>query len=253
MKWVIVSVVLVAFGSVLRRLMRLDGDPSPLFRKFPFAPLGATREAVYRPVALELETHAAIVGISLNEAFEERDTGNLDLAWHLIRLTASEWARMASILNVLLATMSKYMPTVQITGPARSMDASHFKSQIMLDFAPRHEMLAQLVFRSRPRFHVNIRGLRRASEALTADYRRMCRTGEKPEHRTTELWKALDLEFHDFDLITKQVLITLRSLLAGLPDSEVSEFAAELTASLPRGMRSNTWDLANDQAPSAGG
>jgi len=248
MKWVIGLAFLTGFGFVLRRFMRLDGDPASLYRNLsPLAPLSTDRESVYRPVALEIDTHAAMLGISLNEAFEERDAGNSDLAWRLIRLTAAEWARLVEILTILLAAMTKYMPTVQVVGPVRSVASSHFKSQVMLDYAPLHEVVNQLIFRSKQKFQAHLRTLRRGVETLTADFRHICRAGEMGENRPPEVWQALDLEFHDFDLLTKEVLLALRSFLAGLPKSDVPEFASELTASLPRGVRSKSWDLSGDQ------
>src|SRR5207245_3317502 len=55
---------------------------------------------------------------------------------------------------------------------------------------------------------------------LTADFRHICRAGEMGENRPPEMWQALDLEFHDFDLLTKEVLLALRSFLAGLRSEE---------------------------------
>jgi hypothetical protein len=248
MKWVLAGAFLLVFGYILRRILRLEGEPNSLSRNVSLlAPLGAAREAVYRPVALELDTHAAIMGISLNEAFEERDNGNQDTAWRLIRLTASEWGRMVDILSALLGMMNKYMPTVNVVGPVRSMASNRFKSKVMLEFAPLHEVVNQLVFRSKLKFQVHVRILRRAAETLTADFQEVCRAGEKPESRFPEIWQLFDLEFHDFDLIAKEVLLALRAFLAGLPDSEVPQFAAELAAALPRGVRSGNWDLADQQ------
>jgi hypothetical protein len=247
MKWVIGLAFLTGFGFVLRRLMRLDGDPASLYRELsPLAPLSPGRESLYRPVALEIDTHATILAISLNEAFEERDSGNTDVAWRLIRLTAAEWARLVEILTILIAVMTKYMPTIQVVGPVRSMPSNHFRSQVMLDYAPLHEVVHQLIFRSKQRFQVHVRTLRRAVDTLTADFRHVCRAGERDDNRPPEVWQSLDYEFHDFDLLTKEVLLALRSFLSGLPESTVSEFAAELTASLPRGVRSKTWDLSGD-------
>src|SRR5438270_236061 len=207
MRWVVGFTVLAAFGFVLRRVMRLDGTPASRYRELsPLAPLSADRESVYRPVALEIDTHATILAISLNEAFEERDFGNTDMAWRLIRLTAAEWARLVEILTILLAAMTKYMPTVQVVGPVRSVASSHFKSQVILDYAHLHEVVNQLIFRSKQKFQAHLRTLRRGVETLTADFRHICRAGEMGENRPPEMWQALDLEFHDFDLLTKEVL-----------------------------------------------
>jgi hypothetical protein len=246
MKWVIGLAFLTGFGFVLRRFMRLDGNPASLYRNLsPLAPLSTDRESVYRPVALEIDTHATMLGISLNEAFEERDAGNADLAWRLIRLTAAEWARLVEILAVLLAVMTKYMPTVQVVGPVRSMASSHFKSRVMLDYAPLPGGNPAVFRSSRVLSAHSYLTTRR--QTLTADFHHICRAGEMGEDRPPEVWQLLDLEFHDFDLLTKEVLLALRSFLAGLPRSDVPEFASELTASLPRGVRSKTWDLSGDQ------
>src|SRR2546422_4885375 len=88
MEWVFGGLILVAFGAVLRRVLRMNSDePKP---SGP-VPLGLAREAIYRPIALELETQASILGISLNDAFEERDSGHPDNAWCLVQLSTSEW------------------------------------------------------------------------------------------------------------------------------------------------------------------
>src|SRR5438445_11734017 len=128
MEWVFGGLVLVAFGAVLRRVLRLNSDgPKP---SGP-APLGSARDAIYRPLALELETQAAILGISLNEAFEERDSGHPEIAWRFVRLSASEWGRLAEIVVVMLDLVAEYMPVVHVVVPGRTLVADRFKSQIM--------------------------------------------------------------------------------------------------------------------------
>jgi molecular chaperone DnaK (HSP70) len=53
--------------------------------------LGSDRRAVYDGFAPEVEVRIAMLGISLNDAFEERDAGRQDMAWRMVRLSASEW------------------------------------------------------------------------------------------------------------------------------------------------------------------
>jgi hypothetical protein len=243
MKWVVAGFFLVVFGYVLRRILRLDVETTlgPRLR-----PLDRLRDDAYRPVALELDTQIAILGISLNEAFAERDSGNPELAWRLVGLALSEWSRMSEILDVLLNGMTRYMPTVRVGGPVRSMVATRFKSRVMFDYVRMHEMLNQIVFRSKQKFQLHVRVLRRAVENLTSDFRQLCRSGEQIENRADDLWQNFDFEFHDFDLIVKEILLAYRAFLASLPDSEVVEFAADLSATLPRGVRSETWALVSE-------
>lgn len=236
MQWVVGALVLIVVAVVLRRLLNLDSES----RRSPggLSRIGPVREAVYKPVERELETRAAIVAISLNEAFEERDSGHSDIAWRLVRLSAAEWTRLAEVTNNLLALMAKYMPLARMATPVRSLATHRFKSQIMIDQVRMHELLHQLVFRSKLRYQMQVRILRRSVEGLTEDFLRHCRSAERENERPPELWSTFDLQFHDFDLVTKEVLLAFRSFLVCLQDSDLEEFVAELPAVLPRGARS---------------
>ena len=233
MEWVFGGLVLVAFGAVLRRVLRMNSDgpkPGPV-------PLGLAREAIYRPIALELETQAAILGISLNDAFEERDSGHSDNAWCLVHLSTSEWGRLAEIVVALLNTVNEYMPLARVAVPVRSLATQHFKSRIMIELMRTHELVQQLVFRSKLRFQLHIRTLRRAAETVTADFRHEFHAAEDAGNQSPDLWRLLDLEAHDFDLITKETLLAFRAFLPCLRDSDLAGFAAEIKSVMPRGVR----------------
>ena len=234
MEWVFGGLVLVAFGAVLRRVLRMNSDgPKP---SGP-VPLGLAREAIYRPIALELETQAAILGISLNDAFEERDSGRSDNAWCLVHLSTSEWGRLAEIVVALLNTVNEYMPLARVAVPVRSLATQHFKSRIMIELIRTHELVQQLVFRSKLRFQLHIRTLRRAAETVTADFRHEYHAAEDAGNQSPDLWRLLDLEAHDFDLITKETLLAFRAFLPCLRDSDLAGFAAEIKSVMPRGVR----------------
>ena len=234
MEWVFGGLVLVAFGAVLRRVLRMNSDgPKP---SGP-VPLGLAREAIYRPIALELETQAAILGISLNDAFEERDSGHSDNAWCLVHLSTSEWGRLAEIVVALLNTVNEYMPLARVAVPVRSLATQRFKSRIMIELMRTHELVQQLVFRSKLRFQLHIRTLRRAAETVTADFRHEYHAAEDAGNQSPDLWRLLDLEAHDFDLITKETLLAFRAFLPCLRDSDLAGFAAEIKSVMPRGVR----------------
>lgn len=235
MKWVIGVMSLVAVGIALRRLLRLDRSPLPHPGAFP--PLGEHREAIYRPMALELETQTAILGISLNDAIEERDADNPEIAWRLVRLSVSEWNRVAELVSGLLNTMNRYMPVVRVVVPARSMASHRFKCRVMIDYVRMHEVLDQLVFRSKLRFQLHLRVLRRAVETLSGEFRRSYRYAERSGDQPPELWNRLDLYFHDMDLVAKETLLAFRSFLICLPHTELSGFAADLKIILRGGVR----------------
>jgi len=236
MQWVLGALVLVVVGIALRRLLNLDFEPRS--SSDVLARIGQLRESVYKPVERELETRSAIVAISLNEAFEERDSGRSDIAWRLVRLSASEWTRLAEVTANLLALMSRYMPLARVAVPVRSLATHRFKSQIMIDQVRMHDLLNQLVFRSKLRYQLQVRILRRCVDSLTEEFLRECRAAENENERTPELWSSFDLQYHDFDLVTKEVLLALRAFLVCLQDSDLKDFVSELPAVLPQRTRS---------------
>ncbi len=236
MKWVLGGIILVAVGSVLRRILWLDRKVTS--RRGILAPLGPEREAIYQPIAMEVETQAAILGISLNDAFEERDAGHHDIAWRLVRLSVGEWNRLAEIMGSLLKTMAKHLPSARGVVPLHGIVAHRFRSQSMTDFVRIHELIDQLVFGSGLRFQLHLRVLRRGAESLTAEFRRTYRYGERTEDRPEELWTRLDHYFHDFDLVAKEALLAFRSFLLCLPKAALPGFAADLEGVVTRAVRS---------------
>lgn len=184
-----------------------------------------------------METQSAMLGVSLNDAIEERDSHHEEIAWRLAWLTLDEWSRLAELLAALLAVINKHLPSARVPLPVRSMVAHRFRSRIMLDYVRMHEVLDQLVFRSRLRFHLHIRVLRRAVETLSADFESTQRQGERALDHSLEFWGQLDFDFHDFDLITKETMLAFRAFLLYLPDEFLPAFAADLEPILRHGVR----------------
>lgn len=238
MKWVLAGLILFVAGAALRRILRMGtrGSRSPQ----GLVPLSLDCEAVYQPVSQEVEAEAAILAVSLNDAIEERDEGNHEIAWRLVRLAASEWGRLAEILTDLLNVIAKYLADARVAVPVRSIVAHRFKSQAMIDYFRIHELLEQLVFRSKLRFQLQVRALRRATEILTAELRRTYRYAERTGDRPQELWNRLDLYFHDFDLVTKETLLAFRHFLVCLPPSTLASISADLRPIVRRAVRATS-------------
>ncbi len=234
MAWFLGGLVLLTVGAALRHALRLGAKPG---RTPGLAPLDPERQAIYRPLALEVETQAAILGISLNDAFEERDAGHGEMAWRMVRLSVGEWNRLADLIAGLLNGARRQLGRAQAVIPCRGVVADRFRSPGMVNFARMHELLDQLVFGSRLRFQLHLGLLRRAAEIVTAEFRRRYRYAERTEDRPEELWKQLDLCFHDFDLVAKEALLAFRTLLLYLPNSALAEIESDVKAVVGRGVR----------------
>lgn len=226
MNWWVGAAILVGVARLLRQVLRMN-QPSERPNR-GLVPLNPERESIYLAASQELETQCTILGISLNDAIDERNSGHPDIAWRLVRLFAGEWERVAEILGGLSAAMGKRMGDARVAVPVRSMMAHRFKSRRMVDYFRMHELLDQLVFRSRLRFQLQVRVLRRAAETLTAEFFRAYRYAELTGDHPDEFWRRLDLLFHDLDLLGKEMLLAFRAFLACLPDSALPRFAADL-------------------------
>lgn len=232
MNWLVGGSILAVCGVLLRRALQLDVAPGA--RGAGLRSLGEGREAIYQSVAQELQTQCLIMGITLNDAIDEKDAGHTDLAERLVGLCAAEWDRLTEGLGGLLKVVAHHMPVAHVAVPLRSVSAQRFKTRTMTDFFRMYELLDQLVFRSKMRFQLQVRLLRRANETLTGEFRRVFRYAERTGDHSVEYWNRLDLLFHDFDLLSKETLLAFRAFLACLPDSAVAPFAGELAVKFPR-------------------
>ena len=232
MGWLLQGAILVAVGVVLRRLLHMGG---PRLRQYHGpALLNREQARIYDLVVRDVEGEAAILGIALNQAIEERNSSNSRVAWRFVQLAASEWDRLAGTMVTLLSQMSKYLPVALVDSPVHRMRPERFKSKSMIDHVRLHQILAQFVLRSKLRFQLHLRVLRQAVEVLTAEFWHLHKTAECSEARPPEFWEHLDLYSHDLDLLAKQTLLAMRALLPGLSKGELRNFSIGLHAQVPR-------------------
>ncbi|HLY60201.1 MAG TPA: hypothetical protein VKV95_05500 [Terriglobia bacterium] len=179
----------------------------------------------------------AIISVSLNDAFEERDSGREEIAWHLVKISAGEWKRVADILSALLDAIQRHMPKAQAVIPYRGVVTRRFKSRAMADLLRMYEFLDQLLFHSKTRFHLQVHMLRKASAALTKEFIRTYEYAERTGDRPAELWQRLDIYSHDFDLVNKEALMAFRAFLLCLSPMSLERITAELGPVLRREAR----------------
>jgi hypothetical protein len=230
MRWLAGILVLGGVGFLLRRLLWIH--PKRPIAIPGLVPLSAERQAVYDGLAREIEARTAMLGVSLNDAFEERGAGRHEMAWRMIWLSASEWDSMVKIVAGLLNVLAKHLPNAQVVVTPRSIHAHRFKSKPMVDYVRMHELLDQLVFSSERRYQLQLRLLRRAAELVAEEFRRIYRHAEFADNGSSEVWNQIDLYFHDFDLIAKEALLALRALLSCLSLDFLPAFSADLDALL---------------------
>jgi len=236
MKWLLGALILLLIGFLLRRVLRM-GSPRTQPHSW-LAPLPAELHTIYHPVVQEVETHMAILGISLNDAFEEREAQRHDQAWHMMRISTYEWDRVAELMGSLLDILTRHLADAVTLVPPHSVSSHWFKTRVMIDYVRMHELMDQLVFNSKLRFQLQLRLLRRATATLTGEYRRAFRNAERIQDPSEEVWTQFDHFFHDFDLVAKETLLAFRALLLCLNPSRLQDVAADAQEAIKRGVRS---------------
>ena len=200
-------------------------------------PLGVELHAIYHPVAQEIDAHATILGITLNDAFSEREANRAEVAWHEVRLAVGEWDRLMTMVVGLQNALSKYLPSTELVVPVRRVVAGNFKTRSVIDYVGLYEFLDQVLFGSKQRFALQLRALSRTSALLTKEFHHTCRQGELALDCSGTVWNRLDFYFHDFDLIAKETLLAFRALLACQSPEGVRALVADLQPLLERGVR----------------
>jgi hypothetical protein len=235
MRWVIASLVLALVGLLLRRILHMGATGK--VRAGGFGALRTDLQAIYQPLAQELETQITILGITLNEAFGERDAERHEMAWHIVRLGVGEWERLTELVAGMQNVLAKALPATQGVVVVRRVAVGHFKSRAAIDNVALYEFLDQILFSSKRRFALKLRVLFRTSALLSREFRRTCREGERTLDSSDDVWTRLDYYFHDFDLIAKETLLAFRTLLACQSPEGAQELAKDLQLLLDRGTR----------------
>ena len=166
MRWLIASLILAGVGLLLRRILHMGG-PKKSQESF-LGLLRAELHNLYLPVAQEIETQTTILGVTLNEAFAERDAGRAEMSWRIVRLARGEWQRLTELVSGLHAVLAKYLPATDGVAVTRRVAVSHFKSQSAIDNVAFYEFLDQVLFSSKQRFSLKLRLLFRTSTVLSA-------------------------------------------------------------------------------------
>ncbi|MEJ2006919.1 MAG: hypothetical protein P8Z30_01995 [Acidobacteriota bacterium] len=228
MIWVLETGILLVVAVVLRRVLHM-GDKSVALAASPHIRRSVS-SPLYTPIASEVEAHITILGVLLNDAIEERNAGHFTLALRILSLFESEWSRLTELVVSLQKLSLKYLPMAQTSITPRNLNARSFQSHRMNEFFRRHGVLDQFVFRSKLRFQLHLRLLRRATSVLSDDFEEARQDFDQDTSLFAWTLTEHDLYFHDLDLLSKETLLGFCEELACLPDAALDEIAAEIPA-----------------------
>lgn len=227
MLWIFEIGILLVLAVVLRRILHMGENAvpekvSPRFRRPANNPLCS-------PLLSEVDAHTAILGVVLNDAINELASGNPEIALRMLGVFNSERERLVELVINLQNLSLKYLPTVQYPIDARSLDPVSFRSEPVTAILKRHGVLEQFVFRSKPRFQLQLKLLRRATALLNESFEEVRRRAGQNADSFHSILSQLDLYYHDLDLLTKETILGFSEELAALPDDVLEDMAVEIS------------------------
>src|SRR5215469_10578115 len=110
MYWVMGGAILWGVGILLRRVLGLGGTTP----RRSSACLNPEQESFCEAMANEIESQSLILSVSLNEALEELEAGNIENASELLELAEAQWLRLGEILSAVLRNVTEYLPLAHI-------------------------------------------------------------------------------------------------------------------------------------------
>jgi hypothetical protein len=227
MVWIIEIGILLMVAVVLRHVLHMGQNSTsqqvtPRFRR-------PRNNPACSPLASEIEAHTTILGVMLNDVITEQNSGNEEIARTMLSLFDSERERLVELVISLQNLSLKYLPAVQYPLDPRTLDHGGFLSQPVREFVARHGVLEQFVFRSKLRFQLQLRLLRRATALLNESFEVVKHDLGADSRLFDGALTQLDLYFHDLDLLTKETLLGFSAELASLPDTVMEDMVAELS------------------------
>lgn len=241
MVWILEIGILLAVAVVLRRILNMGQKPAPQERTPRFR--RPANNPLCSPLASEIEGHTSILGVLLNDVIEEQNSGNAEVARRVLSVFDSERERLVEFIIDLQNLSLKYLPAIQYPINTRFLNHEAFRSQPVSHFVRSHGGLEQFIFRSKLRFNLQLRLMRRVTALLNESFEELkSETGATSRSLDWALLQ-LDLYFHDLDLLAKETLLGFNEELAGLPDSVHQEIAAEISTLTSR------QSVASPQAP----
>lgn len=227
MLWTLEIGILLVVAVALRRVLHM-GQNAPSQKAKPRFRRPRNNPACL-PLSSEIEAHTAILGVMLNDVINEQSSGNVENARTMLSLFDSERARLVELVISVQNLSLKFLPAVQYPLEPRKLDAGCFLSQPVREFIARHVVLEQFIFRSKLRFQLQLRLLRRATAVLNESFEVIRHDLVANSNLLDCALPQVDLYYHDLDLLTKETLLGFSAELACMPDNMMEDMVAELS------------------------
>jgi hypothetical protein len=201
-----VLIVLFLFARRNERAVRRDWE-------LLLTPKG---ERVLQSIEGRVQAHMDLAELAYDEAFSVHELGSLDEAKHLLDVGFRVIEQFSPSMLRLLSAMATFSRMVSAMAPVTPLRPAGFRLAQLASLAYLNQVLHQFLVSSGERFRLRVyvlgRGFGLATRYLLQSTRRIV-SGEPESERE---WQQIDALRDDFQTLTDESLVSLRSLLTSL-------------------------------------
>ena len=181
--------------------------------------------SVFTKFSQQLEAYYSMLSVSLNEAFELRDSGYRLKALQAVWVTPDLCWRLSDQMEALLQTLgehAKHHGIVPNTAPLNPANFIGSRGQRAARFSG---ILSHIVLTHRMQFLQKLETLQDMVSGISDDFCTSAEIlGEGTAIHPPALWKTVDENHYDLNTCLRESIVVLKSFLLATPDDQLSNF-----------------------------
>jgi hypothetical protein len=200
--------------------------------------LPEAKARVHESCTLELETLYNMLSISLDEALEMRNRGNLSKAYEAARIAQGVCMRFGQSLEAVLSGLHRHVKHFSVVPNTAPLDPENFRGARGQRTAKITGFLNRVLLSHRSQFIHKTSILREMVTTLRDEFCRVVDELVSGIHlRTDAFWQALDQSHFDLNTCLRETFVLLKSFLVVLPEDQISSFESSLKIASARTTR----------------
>ena len=197
------------------------------------------KNRVFWTYVRQLEISYNILSISLDEALELRQRGQLSKAGQVVGVTPELCTRFATPLAALLWALSEHAKHYGTVPNAAPLDPANFQGGRCQRSAWLNSLLCRVILSERMQFLSKIGTLNEMVEDLNDEF--CAATSEITSSAagvSDAIWEAADSAHYDLNTCLREAIVLLKCFLRALPEEELEAFqetvGVQMSASRPK-------------------
>jgi hypothetical protein len=189
------------------------------------AGLPKEKARVYDQHVHELESSYAMLSVSLNEAIELRQLGQLGKSQQAVGITSELCKLLTQALGGLLRALSEHAKHYGTTPNAAPLDPANFQGRRGQRSARMSSLLNRVLLTHRLQFLHKISTLEEMVDDLGKDFRTAADDlAEGASLNPMEIWAEVDSDHYDLNTCLRESIVMFKSFLIAMPEGQLGAF-----------------------------